>query len=775
MISPRTTCLVLLLSVLLQMVRAEPPERFEIGKESFLLDGRPFVIRCGEVHYTRVPREYWRHRLQAVKAMGLNTVCVYLFWNYHEWKPGTFDWSGERDAAEFCRIAQEEGLWVMLRPGPYSCAEWEMGGLPWWLLKEDVSIRSTDPRFLEPAKRYLREVGRVFAPLQVTRGGPILMVQVENEYGSFGNDGAYLDELRAALKAAGFDVPLFQCNPPYDLTKAFLPDLFTAVNFGRGPQAAFAELRKLQPSGPLMNAEYYPGWFDGWGRPHKTAPIEGSLADLSWMLENRASFSIYMAHGGTTFGLWSGTDRPFRPDTSSYDYDAPISESGSLTPKFFAIRDLMSRHLGPGETLPPPPAELPVAEIAPFAFTERIALASVPGIPMQAQEPVSFEKLNHGRGAVAYEVTLPAGAAASLVAARVADFGFVYLGDDYIGAMDRRAASYRVALPARATETTLRILVYAMGRVNFGPETFDPKGLFGPVALEDETGRSSHLHGWTMRPMDIDALGTAELAWTQAGPVIPNSPTLWRGTFHATAPADTFLDLRSWGKGVVWVNGHCLGRFWNIGPTQTMYCPGVWLRAGANEVRVLDLLGPAATSMQGLAKPILDELRPELDFGPVRRVAGPPVLAGLQPVAAGELEASGGWKTLTLNPGVSGRFLCLQFGSSSSGGARVSMAELEVIDETGQPLSRSGWRVLWVSSEGMSAGEGVAENLLDGQSASYWINDWGQKYPQRIILDLASSSKVSAIRLLPRQDGAADWAKAYEIYLSHTPFNLRLP
>ena len=197
---------------------------FAIGDESFLLDGRPFEIHCGEIHFARVPREYWRNRLQLCRAMGLNAVCVYLFWNYHEWEEGKFDWRGQADVAEFCRIAQEEGLWVLLRPGPYSCAEWEMGGLPWWLLqREGIALRTTDPKFLEPAERYLREVGRVLAPLQVSRGGPILMVQVENEYGSFGRDASYLGALRQTLLEAGFVVPLFACNPPGDIPTACAP------------------------------------------------------------------------------------------------------------------------------------------------------------------------------------------------------------------------------------------------------------------------------------------------------------------------------------------------------------------------------------------------------------------------------------------------------------------------------------------------------------------------------------------------------------------------
>ena len=276
--------------------------------------------------------------------MGLNTVCAYLFWNFHQWDQGRFDWSGQADAAEFCRLAQQEGLWVILRPGPYACAEWEMGGLPWWLLKkEGIQLRSRDPDFLAAGRAWLKEVGRVLGPMQITRGGPILMVQVENEYGFYGNDVQYMGEIRQALVDAGFDVPLFACNPPYALRKGLRDDLFNVVNFGKDPADGFKALREIQPKGPLMCGEFYPGWFDTWGFPHHLGNTPQYLADLEYMLKNNASFSIYMAHGGTTFGLWSGADRPFKPDTSSYDYDAPISEAGWTGDKFKLTRDLMSQ------------------------------------------------------------------------------------------------------------------------------------------------------------------------------------------------------------------------------------------------------------------------------------------------------------------------------------------------------------------------------------------------------------------------------------------------
>ena len=287
----------LLLAASCTTKNSRPTHTFAIGTNDFMLDGQRFQIRCGEIHAARVPKEYWRHRLQMAKAMGLNTVCAYLFWNLHEPKPGEYVWTGQADDAEFCRIAQEEGLWVILRPGPYSCAEWEMGGTPWWLLKnDDIKMRTRDPRYMDAARKYFKEVGRQLGPLQITHGGPIIMAQVENEYGFFGKDSQYMDDMRKALLDAGFDVPLFACNPPDLMKNGFDTNLFQAGNFGGDPEKNFAKVRKLQPTGPLICSEFYPGWFDTWGQPHHLGNEKKYLGDLEYMLSHDASFSIYMAH-----------------------------------------------------------------------------------------------------------------------------------------------------------------------------------------------------------------------------------------------------------------------------------------------------------------------------------------------------------------------------------------------------------------------------------------------------------------------------------------------
>ena len=749
------------------------PHRFEIGENDFLLDGRPLQIRCGEVHAPRVPREYWRHRLQMVKAMGLNTVCAYLFWNLHEPEPGRFEWSGQADAAEFCRIAQEEGLWVILRPGPYACAEWEMGGFPWWLLKhDDLKLRSRDPRYLAAVQRYYAEVGRVLGPLQVTSGGPILMVQVENEYGFYGKDAAYMGELRQGLLDAGFDVPLFACNPKQHLKDGYRADLFPVVNFGTDPHGAFAALREILPKGPLMCGEFYPGWFDTWGAPHHLGKTDKYLADLRTMLEMGASFSIYMAHGGTTFGFWTGADRPFKPDTSSYDYDAPISEAGWVTPKFALTRELMAGFLAPGETLPPPPAPNPVITMAPVAATEFAPIFANLSAGMADDLPRTMEQYDQGHGCILYRTRIPAGPAAVLEAAAIHDVGQVFLDGVRLGFTDRRSQNFRVELPARAQPATLDLLVEAMGRVNFGVEVHDRKGIHGPVTLIDagaSPAEARELRGWQIHRLPLDAKMLAGLIYAPAAGAA--GPGFWRATIQVDQPGDCFLDMRPWGKGMVWVNGHNLGRFWNIGPQQTMYVPGPWLKAGDNEIVVLDLLGPEKPVVAALDRSILDELRPALDFARGKRREVKLAAHFPDPVHAAAFAPGSALQEVRFASPARGRYFCLETLSAHDGGPDSSAAELTLLDASGAPLSTEGWRIAYVDSEERELEDGLAENIIDGQTANFWQTrrDPGRPvHPHRLILDLGRSREIGGLRYVPRQGGAEVTGRIadYRIYVS---------
>jgi beta-galactosidase len=738
-----------------------PTHTFAIGTNDFLLDGKKFQIRCGEIHAARVPKAYWRQRLKMAKAMGLNTVCAYLFWNLHEPQPGVYNWSGRADAAEFCRIAQEEGLWVILRPGPYACAEWEMGGTPWWMLKEDgVKLRSRDPRYLDPAKAYLKEVGRVLGPLQITHGGPIIMAQVENEYGFFGKDKEYIRDLEKALLDAGFDVPLFQCNPPDEMRNGMLTNLFQAGNFGSDVVNNFAKVRKIQPTGPLICSEFYPGWFDTWGQPHHTGKPENYLPNLKLMLDMGASFSIYMAHGGTTFGLWSGCDRPFKPDTSSYDYDAPISEAGWATPKFYATRELFSKYLLPGETLPPVPAANPVIQFAPVAATEIAPVFDNLPVPIADETPRSMEKYNQGYGAILYRTKIPAGGATTLNAAAIHDFGYVFVDGKRIGVLDRRNAKAQMVLPSREKEAQLDVLVEPMGRINFGPEMLDPKGLIAPVKLGGEV-----LTGWQIFNLPLDEKMMNGLKFASGK---TDMPAFWRMTVNLEKVGDTFLDLRSWGKGVVWVNGHCLCRYWDIGPTQTAYLPGCWLHQGENEIIVLDYTGPEHAEIAGMEKPILNELRPEKDFAKSHRPRVQVNLFSAMPVHSGTFAPGNDTQEIKFAAPATGKFFCLQLLDAQDGKPYAAIAELNLLDASGNPISHNGWTIAYVDSEERTAEDGSAENAIDGQTANYWHTEWknaSPPYPHELILNLGKSQTISGFRYVPRQGEGAGHIKAYRVFI----------
>jgi beta-galactosidase len=739
----------------------KPMHTFAIGTNDFLLDGQRLQIRCGEIHAARVPREYWRHRLQMAKAMGLNTVCAYLFWNLHEPRPGEYVWTGQADDAEFCRIAQEEGLWVILRPGPYACAEWEMGGTPWWLLKnEDIKLRTRDPHYINAVKSYLKEVGRVLGPLQITHGGPILMAQVENEYGFFGKDTGYMEDVRQALIDAGVDVPLFQCNPVNVMKNGRLASLFQSANFGSNPQENFAKLRAFQPDGPLICSEFYPGWFDTWGQVHHYGKTDKYLGDLEYMLSHDASFSIYMAHGGTTFGLWSGCDRPFKPDTSSYDYDAPISEAGWATPKFFQTRDLFKKYLLPGETLPEPPAQNPVTGFAPVELKETAAIFENLPEPVKDESPRNMEAYDQGYGCILYRTKIPAGPAAPLEAAAIHDFGFVFLDGKRAGILDRRNPAATITLPERVAETQLDILVEPMGRINFGPEMADRKGLIAPVKLAGEV-----LKGWEIFNLPLDDKMIAGLKFKAEKSAMPS---FWRGTFQMEKAADTFLDLRGWGKGDLWVNGRCLGRYWNIGPSQTAYAPGCWLRAGSNEVLILDMVGPKTPEIAGLEKPILDDLRRGQDFKIFHRPKAKLDLASTAPVYSGSFAPGADSQEIKFASPAHGKFFCLQSLNAQDGKQFAAVAELELLDAEGSPMSHEGWTIAYVDSEEQIEEDGVAENAIDGQTANYWHTEWSAAqpdHPHQLVLDLKKSQTISGFRYVPRQSAGGGRIKDYQIFV----------
>ena len=734
---------------------------FSIGETDFLLDGQPLQIRCGEIHFARVPRAYWRHRLQMIKAAGFNTVCAYLFWNFHEPRPGEFNWEEQADAAEFCRIAQEEKLWVILRPGPYVCAEWDGGGLPAWLLKNpDIRLRTSDEAFMQPSREWLSEVGRVLAPQQITQGGPILMVQVENEYGSYGNDAEYVGALRQATLDAGFDVPLFACNPPGDLKNGWRDDLFQVVNFGSDPQSGFAALRALQPRGPLMCGEFYPGWFDTWGAPHHLGNAARYLEDLRWMLEQGGSFSMYMAHGGTTFGLWPGADRPFKPDTSSYDYDAPISEAGSARESYSAIRALMNEFLLPDESLPEPSPAHPIVSVPEFELTQSARLFDNLPAPIADTAPRHMEAYDQFQGCILYRAKVPAGTQTTLQVLAAHDFAWVHLDGELLGIMDRRLRRYSVKLPAREHETQLDIVVETMGHVNFGQEVHDRKGLHG-LQLSDGTV----LDNWQVFPLPLNGAQLNGLQWQDGQ---SSGASFWRGSFEMPAAHDTFFDLSSWGKGVIWINGRCLSRFWNIGPTQSAYVPAPYLQAGRNEVIVLDLIGPTSPTIRGMETPILNQLRPELDFSN-QSSSVQLVLENSAPAFAGTFERDSPAQEIRLETPIEGRYFVIETLNSHDNGSHAAIAEIGLLNANGESLHRTDWTIAYASSEELAQEDGAASNIINGQSASFWHSRWSDNapsHPHFIAIDLGKTQPIGGFTYRPRQGGnKPGLVKNYRVYI----------
>ncbi len=557
------------------------------------------------MHYPRIPRAYWKDRLQKLKAMGLNSVTTYVFWNAHEATPGHYDFSGQNDVAEFIREAQQAGLYVILRPGPYVCAEWELGGYPAWLLKDrSILLRSRDPKLAAATDAWFTQLGKQLQPLLLQNGGPILATQVENEYGSFGDDHEYMESIHHMLQDHGLAAPiLYTADGPQLVPKGSLPELPAVINFGTGEaHSSFADFAKIRPEGPRMSGEYWAGWFDHWGAKHETRAASTEADELGWMLEQGYSVSLYMADGGTSFGWMNGANsdgKNYEPDTTSYDYDAPISENGDLTPKYFTFRDVIAKATGAT-----PSAALPSPKRKTFAVDAAIESASLWANlpePVASTTLLTMEDLDQSYGYVLYGTKLAANAGGELKLDGLHDYAQIYLDRKLIGTLDRRLNQNTMTLPATAVPRTLEILVENTGRVNFmAVIRTERKGLTGAATLA----------GAALGPWEIYSLPLA-------GPTDPASftysasecsgPCFYRVKLKVDAPADTYLDLSGDAKGFVWLNTIPLGRFWNVGPQYSLWTPGAWLHTGSNDVILFDLRGRSkphlSTSTEWVAAP----------------------------------------------------------------------------------------------------------------------------------------------------------------------------
>lgn len=756
---------------------------FTVGDKTFLLNGKPFVVKAAELHYPRIPRPYWEHRIKMCKALGMNTVCLYVFWNIHEQQKGKFDFTGNNDVAEFCRLAQRNGLYVIVRPGPYVCAEWEMGGLPWWLLKKkDIRLREPDPYFMERVKLFERKVGEQLASLTIQNGGPIIMVQVENEYGSYGENKAYVSAIRDIVRQSGFDkVTLFQCDWASNFEKNGLDDLVWTMNFGTGADIdqQFRRLGELRPNAPQMCSEFWSGWFDKWGARHETRPAKAMVEGIDEMLSKGISFSLYMTHGGTSFGHWAGANSPgFAPDVTSYDYDAPINEYGQATPKYWELRHTMEKYNDGGKLPAPPKAPMPVITIPKFVFTEYAPLGNGMGSSVQSRDIRSFEDMDMGWGIADYSTALPKIPVESMLTLNEPhDFAQMFVDGKYIGKIDRVKNEKTLMLPPVEKGAELCIRIEAMGRINFGRAIKDYKGITKEVTISAEMDgheASWNLKNWTIVPIPDNyetavkalSVGTETSKRTRQHAKLLTKAGYYRGHFTLRKPGDTFLNMEAFGKGQVYVNGHAIGRFWNIGPQQTLYLPGCWLKQGRNEVIVLDVVGPKGEPTSfGQDKPELDKLnleRTNKHNNPGDR----PDLNSLTPVAQGTLDSGNGWQTVKFARPATGRYLAIEALSAQDGQEFAQIAELYALDNKGQRLSREPWTAKYADSENAEQENRTADKTFDLQESTYWSTMKGSPYPHLLVIDLGSEQTLTGIDYLPRaEQGAPGGVKDYKIFL----------
>ncbi len=578
---------------------------FRIESNGFTLDDKPFRILSGAIHYFRVFPECWEDRLRKLKACGFNTVETYVPWNMHEPKEGTFRFEGMLDLVAFLRLAESIGLKAIVRPSPYICAEWEFGGLPAWLLSyPDMHLRCSHKPFLEKVDAYYDVLLPMLVPLLCTNGGPILSMQIENEYGSYGGDKVYLEHLRSGMIRRGIDVPLFTSDGPDDLmlSGGTLPDVYKTVNFGSHAEEAFEKLKQWQPDRPLMCMEFWNGWFDHWGAPHHTRDSADAANEFARMLELGASVNFYMLHGGTNFGFLNGAnfDKAYTPTVNSYDYDSPLNECGDATDKWYRTREVLSRYVDVDLSYVPPVSRK--RDYGEVALDKAVLLQKVLPFLSTAVEspcPVPMEALGQDYGFILYRTTLPSIAGTHTLKIReVHDRAQIFLNGVFVGGLDRNDTTMTKEVTLTGRNDVLEILVENMGRVNYGEFLCDRKGITESVRFDHQ-----FLYGWTIHPLPLDDLSALPFepvaavalpgthGCTTEGVDTVSVPTFLQGTFEVDEPADTFISLEGWNKGILWVNGFNLGRYWRKGPTKTVYVPAPLLRKGTNSLTVFEIHG----------------------------------------------------------------------------------------------------------------------------------------------------------------------------------------
>ncbi|WP_382308639.1 beta-galactosidase family protein [Herbiconiux sp. UC225_62] len=585
---------------------------FRIGDEHFELDGEPFRILSGALHYFRVHPDLWRDRIRKARQMGLNTIETYVAWNAHAPREGEFDLTGSLDLGRFLDDVAAEGMHAIVRPGPYICAEWDNGGLPAWLFESGtVGVRRDEPQYLEAVSQYLEQLAPVLVPRQIDQGGPIILVQIENEYGAYGSDPVYLEKLVEMNRRIGLTVPFTTVDQPTAqmLEDGSLPSLHKTASFGSRSLERLATLREHQPTGPLMCSEFWDGWFDYWGAHHHTTSVGQSAQDLDDLLAAGGSVNIYMFHGGTNFGFTNGANDKgvYQPIVTSYDYDAPLDEAGNPTEKYHAFREVLAKY---GSVTGPAPEVAGPARALDVPLARSVALSSVVdrlGTWTPREELPSMDSLGRYTGFALYRAEIDIVGPAVLEIDEVRDRAQVFLDGTPIGVFARDHHDRSIALPTDA-RGVLEILVEDQGRVDYGPRIGEPKGLIGGARINGEP-----LLRWLVLPLELDPTAGADASKGFGGVIaalsavapgeasVVSGPAFALGRFDLPAvregqSADLYLDTRSWGKGVVWVNGFCLGRYWSRGPQHTLYVPAPVLRESGNEIVVFELHSAATAA-----------------------------------------------------------------------------------------------------------------------------------------------------------------------------------
>jgi len=608
---------------------AQQKHLFEVKDGSFMYDHKPMQVLSGEMHYARIPHQYWHHRLKMLKAMGLNTVATYVFWNAHETEPGKWNFEGDRNLSEFVKAAGEEGLFVILRPGPYACAEWEFGGYPWWLQNcKGIELRRDNPVFLKYTQLYINRLYQEVGQQLVTKGGPIIMVQVENEFGSYVSQRKdipieehriYNAKIKDQLLLAGFDVPLFSSDGTWLFEGGTIDGILPTAN-GEGN---IANLKKAVDKyhggkGPYMVAEFYPGWLSHWGEPFPNISATSIARKTEEYLQNGISFNLYMAHGGTNFGFTSGANydktHDIQPDLTSYDYDAPISEAGWVTPKYDSIRSVIRKYIH--TNLPPVPASIPVIEIPSIKLT-RVAdvFSYAEKMPAVTSEtPLTFEQLNQGYGYILYTRHFNQPINGTLEVTGLRDYAVVYVNGEKVGELNRNTKHYTLDIDV-PFNATLEILVENMGRINYGAEiVHNTKGIISPVRIND----MEIVGDWSMYklPMDkypdLSQYAKTDVYENKTDKIqsLKGKPIVYEGTFVLNEVGDTFIDMSNWGKGIIFINGNNIGRYWKIGPQQTLFIPGVWLKKGENKISVFEQINDVfQTDVRTVKSPVLNMMK----------------------------------------------------------------------------------------------------------------------------------------------------------------------